>query len=804
MKHRATIVLMTLFFAGLIGLWWADYARVPTADERRRMSGRVLPELMDVPVADISRIVIERGSKGNIVLERRPGERGQLVEPLDVAADPSMFESFARTLKDLAKLPEAGSIARTRADEFGLAPPEAVVKIYLRSSSEPAARLEVGKVAQRNRYVHEPGQADIEVVESRLLALVDVDAAEWRDRMLFGAPTYQVESVNVSGPGRALSLRREPGLWRITKPFLAPAEPSKVESLLADLTSLRVVSGKRGFVAENVKDLAAYGLDHPFLSVELTSRVGGPMVVELGKQAPDDVNQVYARRTDQDDVVLVDARAVRDLGLTANTVRSKRIADFDPREVEFVRIESGGKTFDLARSGSGWTQESPTREPADVAAVRSLLTQLSTVQTSDFFDAKQVVAPGLDPPAMTVRLWGGKTDQTPATDAATPSATASGPRPVPAWPPLLSLNFGRRDPVARQRYARIAGDSTVLALPDAMLRALPENPLAFREKMVLALDPAAVDRIEVERDGRVYEVALQGVGSNPNAWRMVRPAAGRGDNEVITQILVGLSNLRAERLDAEDAVTDNAYGFDKPHLKLTAHLKSAGPESTPSSAGVAAEKKSAAATGETATLIVGKHVPNSEDWYARIVGKPLVFELANVFVELLGAELRERRVASIPLRSVQRLAFRWPDGGFLAFRPKGNNQSSPLGWEAEPGVDASKFDAARVPAAAQALTNLSAIRFTQYDGPIPAAAGLEPPRLEVDVYASEGRGLRKLRLGAAVSGDSPLIFATLAEGAAGAVFLLPAADWDALIKSPHPATQLPSDVFAPPRPKPAK
>ena len=30
MNHRTTVVLLILFFTGLIVLWWADYAGVPT------------------------------------------------------------------------------------------------------------------------------------------------------------------------------------------------------------------------------------------------------------------------------------------------------------------------------------------------------------------------------------------------------------------------------------------------------------------------------------------------------------------------------------------------------------------------------------------------------------------------------------------------------------------------------------------------------------------------------------------------------------------------------------------------------
>ncbi len=40
----------------------------------------------------------------------------------------------------------------------------------------------------------------------------------------------------------------------------APANPAKIESLLAALSSLRVVDGEKGFVADNVKDFTPFGL----------------------------------------------------------------------------------------------------------------------------------------------------------------------------------------------------------------------------------------------------------------------------------------------------------------------------------------------------------------------------------------------------------------------------------------------------------------------------------------------------------------------------------------------------------------
>ncbi len=61
----------------------------------------------------------------------------------------------------------------------------------------------------------------------------------------------------------------------------------------------------------------------------------------------------YARTGDQDDVVLIDAKSFRDLGLDPRDLRSKKVAEIDPGRVEFVRVEAFGRTCDLACTADG-------------------------------------------------------------------------------------------------------------------------------------------------------------------------------------------------------------------------------------------------------------------------------------------------------------------------------------------------------------------------------------------------------------------------------------------------------------------
>ena len=164
-KHHTSIVLATLFLTGLVVLWWADYTGVEPNG-----SDAVLPQLEKVPVADINRLEIvqpeaageetEAGKSASpsprrLVFERRDEGRWQMVEPRDVAANPSMVETLARNLKELRKSPDAGTIQGPPAS-FGLAPPGAVVRVY-GGGKTPLAGLEVGRSMQERLYVRPEG-----------------------------------------------------------------------------------------------------------------------------------------------------------------------------------------------------------------------------------------------------------------------------------------------------------------------------------------------------------------------------------------------------------------------------------------------------------------------------------------------------------------------------------------------------------------------------------------------------------------------------------------------------------------------
>ena len=139
-SNRKTIVLLVLFFGGLLTMWGLERAGVRTQWEEIQRADRVLPDLIDTPEAEIRRLSIDRGDE-HLVFERRDPGRWQMVEPMDVAAEPARVEALVRNLQDLRKSADAGTIAGSP-ESFGLAPPAATVRLF--GTDDGVARRPIG------------------------------------------------------------------------------------------------------------------------------------------------------------------------------------------------------------------------------------------------------------------------------------------------------------------------------------------------------------------------------------------------------------------------------------------------------------------------------------------------------------------------------------------------------------------------------------------------------------------------------------------------------------------------------------
>ena len=776
MNQRATIALLVLFFAGLLGLKWAEYARVPDRDERARAEPRVLPELMDTTPDELRRIEVTGGAK-RLVFERRDDNRWQMVEPSDAAADPSLVETLAFNLKELKKERDVGRMEGKAAD-YGLETPSRTVTLWGDDTAKPLAAIELGSVVRDMRYVRSKSSGRIEVVDAKGLAAVDLPAARWRDRSLMRIPSFQVQSMAVNGPGRTLELLRDGDDWRISAPIKALGDVNRVEGVVAEVVSLKVADGEKGFVADDVKDLAPYGLDKPRLTFTVAPKAGRgkAQVFTLGNAVTpsDKASRYYAKRDDQDDVVLVDATLLKDIGANPLDLHSKRVSNLVPDRVDYIRLTSGGAVVSVAKQGRTWSRVAPLADMADAKMIGEMLKGLDEIEASELYPIGAAPDPQLDKPWAVLEVWEG--------------AKGDGDK-GPTTPPRLILKIGRRDALRKTAFCQTEGDTTVMAIPTAFIAAVPNGPLAFRDRQVAAVSVPEIERIIIKIGEKSRTIVPPIKGADSMAWRLKEPIDAPADPESLGRLFVLLSNLRAETLVVDKAESDAAFGLDHPSMTVSWITRDDVPASPMKPR-----------PGSTVTLTVGKPVPGLSGFcYARVSTSPIVFTLSPVTLATFDVEWRDRLVMAFDASQVERLTLRWPSLTLTA-RPVIDDKAKERDWTLVDPPGGLKFDVAKIKALINATSRLTTFRYSQYDGPIDPKLGLFPGRFTVKIELVGGES-RTLSIGNRTTDG--YLSATTEASPTGRVFQLSLGSWEPWFKTPKveaPKVEAPVPA-ATPKPK---
>ena len=264
-------------------------------------------------------------------------------------------------------------------------------------------------------------------------------------------------------------------------------------------------------------------------------------------------DRVYVRQGGQDDVVIVDAKALAEVPRTATALRTQQVTEIEPVLATRIDVQTKAQTFSLRKEAGGWSLSAPRSEKADNILVQSFLRKLDELQTSEFLEPNQVRNPEVDPPLMTIKIWQATSGRIEAESDADQ--------------PVLSLGLGRYDVLRKTIYARLEHDNVILALPDTLIEVLPKNPFSFRDRSISTLKLEQVKKLIISRPGRTDELEPS-QGGEPNKWRMRRPIDAPADTQSVTQALAILANLRAEDFVSDSIGDGKPFGLDRPAIEI--------------------------------------------------------------------------------------------------------------------------------------------------------------------------------------------------------------------------------------------
>lgn len=532
-------------------IFFYEQHRRGTADK-----GSPPPPLVAVQAADVSGIQIRRTNQYLLRAERTNGI-WNLTVPLQYPAQPFAIESLLEALTSLRShtfisLDDLAASKRSIA-EYGLDMPLATLIIQRRGQRTEVlfgSKTPVGD----QMYVRLQHVRGIHVVSTELFDRLPKVANEWRDPTLISFSGINFDRIEVRAAGRGFAVQVNPTdqTFILTKPTPARAAMPKVLELVQNIRTARVTQ----FVSDDPRDdLDALGLRPPETELAFGLGTNDVAVFHFGKSPTNDASQVYARRADRPNVVLVPKAVLDALQMPHSELRDRRLLSFAPETVDTVEIvPNGGEPFTVRRQFNGaWVVLDAQATLADAEMMKSCVEKLALLEGFVEKDVVTDFAPyGLEPFARRYYLKS--------------TITNSSGQVTNRMLGQLDLGSLRGDVV----FARGADEKSVYTVPVGEISALPRAAWQLRDRRVWSFTTNQVVRVTVKHNKQTRQLVRNGNG----AWALAPGSEGVVVSDAVEEALYRLGELRAETWVARGDEQRSQFGFDgESYYTLVIDLK---------------------------------------------------------------------------------------------------------------------------------------------------------------------------------------------------------------------------------------
>ena len=611
MKFRTTWFLLLLVCALGAFIWFYE-RKAETTREREE-------ELRKAMRFSAAKTSFLRFETGDLQVEcAKEGDDWKIVQPIRARAEEG---EIGRILNGLETMPRGEVVGADDQKKRGL-----TLADY--GLDQPRARITLGDGLQRRTilvgrdaplgqtlYIKEDGRDEIVATGTNLLSFIPKSVADLRSRVLLSGSPEQVHRLELRNPsGFIQAARRENGDWMIQQPLLARADRALVRDLLDQSFGLRVEE----FVADSGSSSTSYGLDDTGLQIVVAGdEKEEAQTLVLGKPVDKHPEQVYARLNKEDFVYAVRTDAVGRLSAKVEDLRDRRLMPVSSYDVSFVRIEAGERLVVLQKKeDGGWLVTEPKQWAADTERVKDLLDQWTAARIEKFIDdaGTNLAELGLSPPACRLTL-----------SRLIASASKEGKGQIVAAgddETTLLINDAPRDESGRM-LVKLEIENSVYEVSNAIYRAVSLDPLFYRDRDVLSMEPTNVVTITQLAEGRERFVQRD---SGDAAFHAVPPEAGVVDEEAVKDILMAVSRLHVTDYVADNPQDLTPFGLDTPRMTLTFGL--------------------AGGSGIGKTLIIGAEA-KEQGVYAMIQGEDIVFILDKYVRDRLLQDLFKNRSSPI-------------------------------------------------------------------------------------------------------------------------------------------------------------
>jgi hypothetical protein len=672
--------------------------------ERGSLSSRELEQRKDSALpefvrAHLSKLEIQRKGQ-TVVLERDPNDTDEgglwrVTAPYRAPADRDVVESLVGELEFLDARRKLEHVSAEDQKRFGFDAPR--YRVWFTVGKLRAA-MWVGNESPRGDGVYmrgsDPGTAF--VVGKDLVETLDHDARDYHTSELHeGVLVSTAQSLSLHDAlGDRVVRKRPDGTWAFEPPLAGMASAPAVSETIEAVDHLR---GKH-FIAQDVKDLAQYGLAEPQFELRLRNKhfldLGKDKAgksepkheeVELrlraGNACADHAGETYLTVGDSRSVSCVADADLAKMRKPIADLREGRLLPFDDDQIAGLRVEQAGRRLTLTKTDAGFSYEA-TRPGAP--AIKG---DARTEAVNDWFGAlRGTKAERFDPEsargaAANITLHVERTENKPAYELHVDGSPMSGPI---AW---------RK------------GEPVTLVFAPGVASLLEASAARVRKLDVVHVPEADLRAISIKRSTGVERVSRK---ASDSAFAVEAPLQAPADSLVLSELARLLASLEAVRFVAD--APEPAHGLASPFLEI----------------GIEHATKDGAAKPTRIDIAVGNETEGGR--FAQRRDQPGVFVIASRVVQLLSEPLVSRTSLSTPLEQITAIDLEQA-GKRIHIERNGEQFVAP----------GTKLDAAAARAVAEALATLRASHATAY-GPASPDQGLQKPFARVSVSAHDAAG----------------------------------------------------------------
>ena len=188
-----------------------------------------------------------------------------------------------------------------------------------------------------------------------------------------------IVKIEVKQPARSVVIENIGGIWTVTTPLRAAADPIAVAQLLNGLSKFKVGS----HISSNPDRQRLFQVDSAGTFLSLTDRSGKVVSMIVGKMGPS-FSEIYFRLPDSKDVYLGNGIDSWAINKNLKDWRNRYIIRTPSEEINEISIATGSKIFIFRREGGAWKLGDKIVETTEM---NPLLNTLSNMRADDFIDS---------------------------------------------------------------------------------------------------------------------------------------------------------------------------------------------------------------------------------------------------------------------------------------------------------------------------------------------------------------------------------------------------------------------------------